>query len=209
MDVAFFECWIQLAPHFSISFLFVYWCFPSTLCLLGMCFLGEALQKGCCWAHVEVNEDWTALVLVCFWWLGCWCEMLSVAGKLFGEGDGTRREGSDDGKAVCVCIIVQFFLSICFSLIIQKTWGSWKAWKVWNVFHDLLTAFKDWDGYWCEGICSSSVRYLTGLYLNMLKKCTAATEVPFECCGGIAQLKGNHAFKLQPRIRNKKVEIST
>lgn len=116
MDVAFFECWIQLAPHFSISFLFVYWCFPSTLCLLGMCFLGEALQKGCCWAHVELNEDWTALVLVCFWWLGCWCEMLSVAGKLFGEGDGTCREGSDDGKAVCVCIIVQFFLSICFSL---------------------------------------------------------------------------------------------
>lgn len=41
--------------------------------------------------------------------------MLSVAGKLFGEGDGTCREGSDGGKAVQVFIIVQFFLSICFS----------------------------------------------------------------------------------------------
>lgn len=32
-----------------------------------------------------------------------------------GEGGGTCREGSDDGKAVHECITVQVFLSICFS----------------------------------------------------------------------------------------------
>lgn len=66
----------------------------------------------------------------------------------------------------------RFFLPFAsLFLIVQRTWGSWKVWKVWNAFFkNLHTAFKDCGGYWCEGICSCSVRYLTVLYLNMFKK---------------------------------------
>lgn len=98
---------------------------------------------------MELNEGWTALALVCFWWLGCWWEVLSVVGKLF-----VGKEMGDAGKAVMVvkqCMYALqcrfFFLFASLILIAHKTWESWKAWKVWNAFYYLLTAFKDLSSY--------------------------------------------------------------
>lgn len=119
MDVTFsdFECWGQLALLFSISFLFCFlcWCFWNTLCSLGNCFMSESLQKGyCCWAlNEKLNED-SMLALVCFWQLGCWCEVLSGWQTLFlGKEMWHAGKIVTDGKTVHVCIIVQAFVSIC------------------------------------------------------------------------------------------------
>lgn len=200
MVVTFLERWIQLAPHFSISFFICLMMFLKYLVFVGQVLYGrvraEGLLLSICGAEWRLDSTGSGLFLVVgllMWNVNCGWQTLC------GEGDGPCREGNDDSKAVHVCI--NYSAGFSFHLLLffwsSKRLGEvGKLGKCGMLFYSLPTAFKGWGDCWCGRICSCSVRYLTGLYLNMLKMCTAATEVLFESCHGIAQIKGNHAFKL-------------
>lgn len=116
MVLTFFECWIQLAPHFSISFFACLLMFFKYFVFVGQVLYGrvsaERLLLSICGAECSLDSTGSGLLLLVgllMWNVNCGWQTLC------GEGDGTCREGSDDGNAVHVCITVQVFLSISFS----------------------------------------------------------------------------------------------